>query len=67
MRFKYLAIFILSISQIGCSEKKVSNLEPFSNEWELVILDSIQVDYLGTVGGGDFRQGKGVFYNFEEN
>ncbi|MBR9775563.1 MAG: hypothetical protein GYB55_11305 [Cytophagales bacterium] len=67
MRFKYLAIFILSISQIACSEKKMSDLEPFSTEWELIILDSIQVDYLGTVDGGDFRQGKGVFYNFEEN
>ncbi|MBI0397933.1 hypothetical protein [Cyclobacterium marinum] len=67
MRFKYIAIFILSISQIACSEKKVSDLEPFSNEWELVILDSIQVDYLGTVGGGDFRNGKGVFYHFKEN
>ena len=67
MRFKYLAIFILSISQIACSEKKMSDLEPFSTEWELVILDSIQVDFLGTVEGGDFRNGKGVFYNFEEN
>ncbi|WP_339681203.1 hypothetical protein [Cyclobacterium marinum] len=45
----------------------MSDLEPFSTEWELIILDSIQVDYLGTVDGGDFRQGKGVFYNFEEN
>ncbi|AKP53737.1 hypothetical protein [Cyclobacterium amurskyense] len=67
MRFTYLAAIILFLSQIACSEKKVSDLEPFSNEWELVILDSIQVDYLGTVDGGDFRQGKGVFYNFEEN
>jgi len=67
MKFKFLAVFILSISQIACSEKEVSNLEDFSNEWELVILDSIQVDYLGTVGGGDFRNGKGVFYNFKEN
>lgn len=67
MRFTYLAAIILFLSQIACSEKKVSDLEPFSNEWELVILDSIQVDYLGTVGGGDFRNGKGVFYNFEEN
>ncbi|WP_339925179.1 hypothetical protein [uncultured Cyclobacterium sp.] len=67
MRFTFLAIIILFVSQIACSEKKVSDVEAFSNEWELLILDSIQVDYLGTVDGGDFRNGKGVIYNFEEN
>ncbi|MDO6437090.1 hypothetical protein Q4534_06720 [Cyclobacterium sp. 1_MG-2023] len=67
MKFKYLAIVILSIFHIACSKKEVSDKVVFTNEWELVILDSIQVDYLGTVDGGDFRNGKGVFYNFEEN
>lgn len=67
MKFKFLAIVIFSISQIACSKKEVSDLENFSNEWELVILDSIQVDYLGSVGGGDFRNGKGVIFNFQEN
>lgn len=67
MKFKYLAIVILSIFHIACSKKEVSDKAVFTNEWELVILDSIQVDYLGTVDGGDFRNGKGVFYNFEEN
>ncbi|GAB3021768.1 hypothetical protein GCM10027284_46550 [Cyclobacterium sediminis] len=67
MKFKYLAIVILSIFQIACSKKEVSDIAAFTNEWELVILDSIQVDFLGTVDGGDFRNGKGVFYNFEEN
>jgi hypothetical protein len=67
MKFKFIATVILSISQLACSKKEVSNLETFSNEWELVILDSIQVDFLGGVGGGDFRNGKGVFFNFQEN
>jgi len=42
---------------LACSKKEVSNLEAFSNEWELVILDSIQIEYLGSVGGGGFRNG----------
>jgi len=56
LKFKFLATVILSISKIACSKKEMSDLEIFSNEWELVILDSIQVDYLGRVGGGDFRK-----------
>jgi len=38
-----------------------------SNEWKLVIEDSIQVEYLGEVHGGEFRDGKGIIFNFKEN
>lgn len=38
-----------------------------TNNWELVILDSIQVDYLGTIGGAEYKNGKGVFFNYKEN
>ncbi|MCL6259730.1 hypothetical protein M3O96_11565 [Aquiflexum sp. TKW24L] len=67
MNSKVPVLLLLFFSLIACSPKESSDFETFSNEWELVILDSIQVDYLGTVGGGDFRNGKGVFFNFQEN
>jgi hypothetical protein len=64
---KPFIIIILAVV-FACSDgDKVSKNTADSNEWELVILDSIQVDYLGTVDGGDFRNGKGVFFNFQEN
>jgi hypothetical protein len=67
MKIRILVVLFLFFLLQACSSNKESDLESFSNEWELVILDSIQVDYLGTVDGGDFRNGKGVFFNFQEN
>lgn len=62
----FLVLMIVSV--FGCTRgEKGTESTPDSNEWELVILDSIEVDYLGSVGGGDFRNGKGVFFNFQEN
>jgi len=61
-----LMVILLSVYACGEAEK-VSKISSDSNEWELKILDSIQVDYMGSVGGGDFRKGKGVFFNFQEN
>lgn len=58
----FLAFFLLGFS---CSEKTDSSSN--SNEWELVIEDSIQVDYLGTVHGAEFNDGKGIIFNFKEN
>lgn len=66
MNFRFVLV-MLSISQIACSKKQNSDLDTFSTDWELLILDSIQVGYLGSVDGGDFRNGKGVFFNFQEN
>jgi len=61
-------LVLILVSVYACTEgDKVSKNSSDSNKWELVILDSIQVDYLGRVDGGDFRNGKGVFYNFQEN
>ncbi|MFN3802548.1 hypothetical protein [Belliella pelovolcani] len=52
----------------SCSQDNLkATSDPDSNNWELVILDSIQVDYLGRVDGGGFRNGKGIFFNFQEN
>ncbi|MCH6200391.1 hypothetical protein MMU07_12445 [Aquiflexum sp. LQ15W] len=67
MNCKVPVLLLLFFSLIACSPKESSDLETFSNEWELVILDSIHVDYLGNVSGGDFRNGNGVFFNFQEN
>jgi hypothetical protein len=63
-----IAILLIWVVICSCSEReKDAHNTDDSNEWELVILDSIQVDFLGTVGGGDYRNGKGVFFNFQEN
>jgi hypothetical protein len=68
MRKKLLLLSIPFVLLLACSEKQESSQEKsISNEWELVILDSIQVDYLGTVGGADFKNGIGVLYDFKEN
>jgi hypothetical protein len=69
MNFRnYLNIFFI-ICFLACSSKK--NTEELSsqtsNEWELQVLDSIKVDYLGTVGGGDFHNGTGVIFDSKEN
>lgn len=59
-------LFILLIYSCSAPSQKESQSVK-SNEWELQILDSIQVDYLGTVDGGDFNKGTGVIFNFKEN
>ena len=65
---KYLLlVFLVSVFSCSSSETKNEYTEGLSNEWELKILDSIQVDYLGTVDGGDFNNGAGVIFNFKEN
>lgn len=64
-QFCYLLLISFFIS---CSEPtKENDLSLDSTEWKLVILDSIQVDYLGTIGGADYRNGRGVFFNYREN
>ncbi|RAI91946.1 hypothetical protein [Algoriphagus yeomjeoni] len=63
-------LFICSILlAFACSSPKneAENQSISSNEWELQIVDSIQVDYLGTVDGGDFKNNEGVIFNFKEN
>ena len=47
---KYLLLgFLVSLFSCTSSETKNENTEGLSNEWELLILDSIQVDYLGDI------------------
>lgn len=51
----FLAFCLLGFS---CSEKTDSSSN--SNEWELVIEDSIQVDFMGEIWMGTFENGKGI-------
>lgn len=55
---------VLFVSGCGTSEEK-RNIDSLT--WELEIVDSIQVDYLGTVEGAEFKNGKGIIFNFTEN
>ncbi|MCH7409000.1 hypothetical protein MM239_06315 [Belliella sp. DSM 111904] len=54
-------LFILGVLMIACSERvNDSQVKVDSNFWELVILDSIQVDYLADIREGTFSNGIGV-------
>ncbi|WPR74173.1 hypothetical protein [Algoriphagus sp. NG3] len=69
MKNIYLLAAMATISFFSCSsaDKSESNSLPASNEWELQILDSIQVDYLGNISTGDFRDGLGLLYDYTAN
>ena len=54
-------IFFMLLLNFGCSkDDKESKIITDSNVWELVILDSIQVDYLGNIREGIFNNGLGL-------
>jgi len=69
MKNIYLLFLVATIGFFACtsSDKTAKSTVENSNEWELQILDSIQVDYLGSAHGGEFRNGKGVIFNFDSN
>ena len=48
-------------------KKESENQSINSSEWELLVLDSIQVNYLGNISTGDFRDGKGLIYDYTAN
>ena len=62
--FLTIAFLIFSCST---SENKTESESTESNEWELVILDSIQVDHLGNISTGDFKNGVGLLYDYTSN
>jgi hypothetical protein len=68
MRKELLIISISFVLVFACGEKQEGSQEKsISNEWELVILDSIQVDVLGTISTGDFRNGVGMLFDYTSN
>ncbi|MGY6521026.1 MAG: hypothetical protein ACXIUD_04815 [Mongoliitalea sp.] len=60
-------MLIVAVFFVCSCAKKENDTITYSNDWELVILDSIQVDYLGTIGGADYRNGQAVIFNYKEN
>ncbi|WP_373497389.1 hypothetical protein [Aquiflexum sp.] len=56
-----IIILLIWVSIFSCTkrEKNSQNIAD-SNEWELVILDSIQVDYLANIREGIFNNGVGL-------
>lgn len=71
MKNIYLLAVVATTCFFACSSSHKTesnqNSPHASNEWELQVVDSIQVDYLGTVGGADYKNGIGVIFNFKEN
>lgn len=62
-----VASLILFFFSCSSSETESNKPEKPSNEWELVILDSIQVDYLANISTGDFKGGFGLLYDITAN
>lgn len=61
-------LILLLVSVYACTpETKTSNSNSDSKEWELVILDSIQVDYLADVREGIFSNGIGIIKTMSNN
>jgi hypothetical protein len=58
MKNQLLPFLAFCLLLFSCSEKTESISE--SNEWELVIEDSIQVDFMGEIWMGTFENGKGI-------
>ncbi|GEO22381.1 hypothetical protein [Cyclobacterium qasimii] len=61
-------LILLLVSVYACTDgTKTSNSSADSNEWKLVILDSIQVDYLTEVREGIFSNGIGLIKTSSNN
>ncbi len=64
----YLSILILAVCIFASCTESTDTVDELTDQtWELVILDSIQVDYLGEVSTGDFRDGIGVLFDYTSN
>ncbi|MEB2781655.1 hypothetical protein U3A58_14755 [Algoriphagus sp. C2-6-M1] len=69
MRYRHFLTTFLACSFLACSSSEKSKEESTetSNEWELQVLDSIQVNFLGNISTGDFRDGIGLLYDYKAN
>ncbi|SFB54976.1 hypothetical protein [Algoriphagus aquimarinus] len=69
MRYRHFLTTFLACSFLACSssEKSKEESSETSNEWDLQVLDSIQVDFLGNISTGDFRDGIGLLYDYKAN
>ena len=68
MRFT-ITFFLCSILFFGCKDDsgESESDESLSNEWELQILDSIQVDYMGNIWDATFKNGHGYLRDISSN
>ncbi|QYH39737.1 hypothetical protein GYM62_13440 [Algoriphagus sp. NBT04N3] len=66
MKNNILGICLFSISLFACKTEIEQNT-PESNVWELEIVDSIQVDYLGRIWSADFKNGYGYLKDISTN
>ena len=69
MKNQYFIFSLLTLGVIACSAPQNNSEMPSESfhEWELQILDSIQVDYLGNISTGDFSGGLGLLYDYTAN
>ncbi|MHA7130991.1 hypothetical protein [Algoriphagus namhaensis] len=68
MNKQNLLIGAFTLLLLSCGKTTEENREKLSsNEWELVILDSIQVDILGDISTGDFQNGVGLLFDYTSN
>ncbi|WP_192346482.1 hypothetical protein [Algoriphagus sp. Y33] len=69
MKYGHFFFTIATASIFACSSSENTEEEAseFSNEWELQIVDSIQVDYLADIVEGTFNKGVGIIKNIEGN
>ena len=64
---KNFLILIIPIILFSCGPSSENQVISESNEWELVIEDSIKVDILGKVYTGEFRDGIGLLFEYTSN
>ncbi|PZX50202.1 hypothetical protein [Algoriphagus chordae] len=69
MKKNYLLFSCSILLAFSCSAPKNNEENQSLNSivWELQILDSIQVDYLGNISTGDFSEGIGLIYDYTAN
>ncbi|MDR7132199.1 hypothetical protein J2X69_004566 [Algoriphagus sp. 4150] len=69
MKYRHFLLTFATACFFACSssENTEDTNSESSNEWELQIVDSIQVDYLGNISTGDFKDGLGLLYDYTAN
>jgi len=61
-------LVLILFAAFACTERdKAAKQSSYSNEWELVVLDSIQVDYLAEIREGIFSNGIGLIKNISRS
>ncbi|MFC3880229.1 hypothetical protein ACFOSV_08580 [Algoriphagus namhaensis] len=68
MNKQNLLIGAFTLLLLSCGKTTEENAKTLSiNDWDLVILDSVQVDILGDISTGDFQNGVGLLFDYTSN